>query len=199
VNTGRPVIRGIDLPGPSACVWLQIDHLGRLLVAHEIVTDAPVGIAEWADLIQSDSAQFFPGAQFVDYIDPAAFRVEQTSGQSVAQILFAHGLKPRIAVTQISVRQQAVRDWLTLMVKGAPGMLIDPSCHRLIGGFQGGYYMSNAGVPEKNEYSHVHDAMSYGCSGIVRLQYGEEMKEAVGMHRGRSYQQIRYWHGRLHR
>jgi hypothetical protein len=199
VTTGRPIIRGIDLPGQCAAVWIQLDHLGRLLVAHEVVTDQPTGIAEFADLIQSDSANFFPGAMFTDYIDPKAFSVEQTSGQSVAQMLFAHGLKPRLGVTQISVRQQAVRDWLTLMVKGRPGFLVDPGCHRLIGGFQGGYYMNAAGLPVKTEYSHVHDALSYACSGVVRLQYGEEMKQADGRHQGRPYQQIRYWHGRLHR
>jgi hypothetical protein len=198
VTSGRPIIRGIDLPGSSACVWIQMDHLGRLLVAHEVVTDQPTGIAEFADLIQSESAQYFPGAPFVDYIDPAAFRIEQTSGQSIAQILFAHGIKPRVGVIQISVRQQAVRDWLTLMVKGKPGCLIDPACHRLIGGFQGGYYQNQAGLPVKTEYSHVHDALSYACSGIVRLQYGQEMADARGASRS-SQRTIPYWSGRLRR
>jgi hypothetical protein len=196
VTSGRPMIRGIDLPGSAACVWLQIDHLGRLLVAHEVVSDSPVGIAEFSDIVQAESATMFPGASFIDYVDPAAFRVEQTSGQSIAQIMFAHGLKPRVGVVQINVRQQAVRDWLTLMVKGAPGMLIDPGCHRLIGGFQGGYYMNQNQIPQKTEYSHVHDAMSYGCSGIVRLQYSDELKD-TRYKPGSPGKQMAYWIGRM--
>jgi hypothetical protein len=201
MTSGRPIVRGIDLPGSSACVWAQMDHLGRLLVGHELVTDMPVGIAEFADVIQSESAQYFPGAQFIDYIDPAAFRVEQTSGQSIAQILFAHGLKPRVGVMQVSVRQQAVRDWLTLMVKGAPGMLIDPGCHRLIGGFQGGYFVGQAGIPVKQgDYSHVHDALQYACSGIVRLQYGSELSATQRNRQARSASgRMRYWIGRMNR
>jgi hypothetical protein len=182
-TAGRPIIRGIDIPGHPCCVWCQIDQKGRLLVVHEVVNDAPIGIAEFADVVQSDSATFFPGCTFVDYVDSAAFRVEQTSGQSCAQILFAHGMKPRPAATRLDLRQQAVRDWLTLMVAGGPGLLIDPSCRRLIGGFQGGYFYAKSAVgavsqtPVKNEFSHVHDALQYACSGIVRLQYGNEHKE----------------------
>lgn len=158
VTSGRPVIRGIDVPGHPACVWVQIDQKGRLLVAHELVSDQPLGIAEFSDRVQSESASFFPGATFVDYTDAAAFRVEQTSGQSCAQILFMHGLRPRPGPTQLDLRQQAVRDWLTLMVQGKAGLWVDPDCRRLIGGFQGGYYYARTregattGIPVKNDF-----------------------------------------------
>jgi hypothetical protein len=175
----RPVIRGLDIPGPGACVWVQMDSQGRILVLHELVFDHAIGISEFADTVQSESATYFAGAQFVDYVDTAAFRVEQTSGKSAAQILWEHGIRPRPAPQNISLRLQAVRDALGMAIQGGPGLMIDPSCYRLIGGFQGGYYLGQVGSvpgrytpqPIKNEYSHVHDALQYAMTGIVRLQY----------------------------
>lgn len=175
----RPVVRGIDVPGPGACVWVQMDERGRLLVAHELVMDEAIGTSEFADIVQSESAAYFPGCKFVDYVDPAAMRVEQTSGMSNHQVLYQHGIRARLAPTQIDKRLQAVKDWLTMAVRGEAGLVIDPECHRLVGGFQGGYYLAQVGsgsgvyrpLPLKNTYSHVHDALQYACSGVVRLQY----------------------------
>ena len=51
---------------------------------------------------------------------------------------------------------------------GEPGLLMDPSCVRLINGFIGGYCypeVATTGIfretPLKNKYSHVHDALQY--------------------------------------
>lgn len=197
ITSDRPVIRGIDVPGPGSCVWVQMDRRGRLLVGHELVFDSAIGIAELADTIQSESATFFPGCSFVDYVDPAAFRVEQTSGKSCAHILFEKGIRVRPGPTQIEVRTQAVKDWLTMMVRGEPAFAIDPGCHRLIGGFQGGYFLGQIGstpgrytpTPIKNDYSHVHDALQYACSGVVKLQYAKEVEVEVDTD---------FWLGKLH-
>ena len=183
----RPVIRGIDIPGPGACVWVQMDERGRLLVGHELVADEAMGTGEFADIIQSESATYFPSCRFLDYVDPAAMRVEQTSGLSNHQVLYQHGIRARLAPVQIDKRLQAVKDWLTMAVRGEAGLVIDPYCSRLIGGFQGGYYYSQVGagsgvyrpVPLKNMYSHVHDALQYAVSGVVRLQYAERLEDPV--------------------
>ena len=55
------------------------------------------------------------------------------------------------------------------MVDGNAGFLIDPRCKELIKGFEGGYAYRRIQVsgeryddrPEKNHFSHIHDALQY--------------------------------------
>ena len=60
------------------------------------------------------------------------------------------------------------------LVDGGPGFLLDPSCKTLRRGFQGGYCYRRVQVagedryqdkPDKNRYSHPHDALQYLMSG----------------------------------
>jgi hypothetical protein len=53
--------------------------------------------------------------------------------------------------------------------------MIDPSCRRLINGFLGGYCYPEIGgtgyhrdSPEKNKFSHVHDALQYLMAPLLR-------------------------------
>ena len=118
----------------------------------------------------------------MDYVDPAALRQEPTSGKSNADILREKGLRPMGAGVQIDKRLETVKDWLRMAVQGGPGLLVDPGCHRLIGGFQGGYYYQRVGsaegqiraIPNKGSYSHIHDALQYACNGVARLQYSTQ-------------------------
>jgi hypothetical protein len=58
---------------------------------------------------------------------------------------------------------------LNKMVDGKPAFLIDRRCPTLIKGFEGGYQYKRMQVsgerfddkPEKNMYSHIHDALQY--------------------------------------
>jgi hypothetical protein len=55
------------------------------------------------------------------------------------------------------------------MVEGKPAFLIDRRCQQLIKGFEGGYSYKRMEVsgeryadkPDKNMYSHIHDALQY--------------------------------------
>lgn len=55
------------------------------------------------------------------------------------------------------------------MVDGHSGLLVDFRCRNLIKGFEGGYQYRRIQVsgeryddkPEKNHYSHIHDALQY--------------------------------------
>ena len=59
------------------------------------------------------------------------------------------------------------------MVEGQSGFLIDPRCRTLIKGFEGGYQYKRMQVsgerfddkPEKNHFSHIHDALQYLMMG----------------------------------
>ena len=60
------------------------------------------------------------------------------------------------------------------LVDRKPGLTIDPSCKTLVSGFEGGYHYKRLQVvgterydvsPNKNRFSHVHDAMQYMMLG----------------------------------
>jgi hypothetical protein len=69
-------------------------------------------------------------------------------------------------------RYGAVDDQLAII----DGMLIDPSCTRLINGFLGGYHRKEIGQgtgiyaqePVKNRFSHPHDALQYVMVRLVK-------------------------------
>ena len=69
----------------------------------------------------------------------------------------------------VDLRLEAVSSQLTKMVEGKPALLIDRRCPQLIRGFEGGYAYNRMEVsgeryadkPDKNMFSHVHDAAQY--------------------------------------
>ena len=69
-------------------------------------------------------------------------------------------------------RIAAVERLLSQQVEGKAMFLISPSCAQLIKGFRSGYrykVKKNGEMedkPDKNEFSHVHDALQYGCAVI---------------------------------
>ena len=70
------------------------------------------------------------------------------------------------------LRIQAVERLLSQQLEGKAMYLIDPRCTMLIKGFRSGYrykVKKNGEIedaPDKNEYSHVHDANQYADSVI---------------------------------
>ena len=69
----------------------------------------------------------------------------------------------------VDLRLEAVSSQLTKMVEGKPALLIDRRCPTLIKGFESGYAYKRMEVsgeryadkPDKNMFSHVHDAAQY--------------------------------------
>lgn len=107
--------------------------------------------------------------------DPAGAQRSQADEVTCLDILERHGFKTRPAATNDFLpRRQAVINLLMRMVGSEPGLIIDPSCRMLIDGFDGGYHYARKQVsgeefkeaPEKNEYSHCHDALQYACMAV---------------------------------
>ena len=87
---------------------------------------------------------------------------------------FKLGIEP-IRTNEFVPRRDAVIEWLRRGVGDEPALVIDPGCVMLRRGFNGGYHFRSVPVageerykekPEKNEYSHVHDALQSLCLGI---------------------------------
>ena len=167
--SGQQLYRGWDNSGNTpACVVVCPVSANRLHVLAEFNTVKENIVDFTHRVIQSCNTQF-PNGKYIDYGDPAGENqystregdftsnrqlVEEECGISI--IPGEQRFKTRInAVDQALLRRD--------------GMLIDPSCIRLINGFLGGYHYPEIhhmpGTykkdPAKNKYSHCHDSLQY--------------------------------------
>ena len=92
--------------------------------------------------------------------------------------MLENGFNARPADTNNTTgRLEAVRWWLSRLVgKGQPAMIISPHCRVLIKGYETGYAYRQLNIsgeekytemPDKNRYSHPHDANQYLCLGAM--------------------------------
>jgi hypothetical protein len=108
-------------------------------------------------------------------VDPsAAAKMTQNRQISYAQYLqAATGIEVQLAPTNDIAQRRTAVDTL-LKRKAGLGLTIDPDCVGLIEALAGGYrFKKNGNVyqpqPEKNDHSHIADAMQYlalGCNGL---------------------------------
>ena len=114
----------------------------------------------------------FPGRKTLVIIDPAAFQRVQTDERTVADIYRAEGFTIKPAKTNsIAARIAAVEKFMTRIVDGKYGLVIDPdSANSLVQALAGKYrYRINTkGVkdekPEKSHpWSDIADAFQYMC------------------------------------
>jgi hypothetical protein len=173
-----PLIVGMDFARHPAAVICQIDPRGRLLVLAE-AEEENMGVEMFTNefltpLLASDR---FRGCPHYVVGDPSGVSRSQIGEESVFDALRRLGYPAFPATTnQISPRIRAVEKFLVQQRGGGAAMLIDPSCHVLIQGFQSRYRYkkrSNGAVdmatPEKTRpWADVHDALQYACLGTSK-------------------------------
>jgi hypothetical protein len=182
-NPHLPLIIGFD-PGFvwSAAIFGQQDSHGRVCALREAIGHQMGAERFCKERLKPALAQHFPNAQVLIYADPAANSSAQTDEKTVAQVLKKEmGVPVRSPKTNgIEARLLAVEGYLCRLTDVGPAYLVDPSCTQLIRGFKSGYRyeVSNKGkqadVPDKNEYSHPHDANQYMCMAFD----GEQIRDA---------------------
>ena len=180
-----PIVIGVDFGRTPAAVFKQRDPRGRVLTLGEL-TSENMGIETFINTkLNPYVANRFPGATFVVAPDPAGFAKQQLNEMSLVDVLKQAGYKCIKPPTNDPERRiQAVERLLNQQLEGKAMYLIDPSCEQLIRGFRYGYrykIKKNGELedrPEKNSFSHVHDANQYGDAVIdmnvrgVALQQG---------------------------
>jgi hypothetical protein len=74
-------------------------------------------------------------------------------------------------------RKMAVDEFLCKLVDGQPAFILSPNCTMLRKGFNGGYRRKKVpgmeeyyDEPEKNVYSHYHDALQYLSMSITEME-----------------------------
>jgi len=185
-KTAVPIVRGWDNTGLSPAINLSyLNATGQWCIFKEFpfedtgIMDATEAVILWANM------NLPAGCEVTDYGDPAGNN-RDSNKKSPAMYIQEKAVEYGKAITIIDgiqtfkIRRETVAGRLTKMRNGQPAILIDPSCTRIIDGFEGGYAypeIGNSGVyktePAKNEYSHIHDSIQYPAT---RLFYVEEKK-----------------------
>jgi hypothetical protein len=170
---GVPIVVGMDFGLTPAAVFCQ--HVrGKWLVLHELVAQ-DMGIVRFAEMFRLELAQRFPGSTALVYGDPSGDYRAQTDERTPFQILRSAGIKAYPAGNNdVALRLEAVATALNRLIDGQPAFIVDSRCTHLLKGFRGGYAYRRMQVtgaerydekPDKNKFSHVHDALQYALIG----------------------------------
>lgn len=169
VAASMPLYVGIDFGLTPAAVFAQKVR-GRWFVLSEIVA-IDMGVVRFAELLRTEIATRFDAcSEVLMYGDPAGDFRAQTDESTPFQILRGAGLRAYPTHSNsVDLRLEAVTSQLTKMADGKPALMLDRRCPTLIKGFEGGYSYKRMEVsgeryadkPDKNMFSHVHDAFQY--------------------------------------
>lgn len=177
---GLPLLLGWDFGLTPACVIIQQLPIGTILVLKEFTTTR-MGIRELAETkVLPYLTTELNGYQIKESIgDPAGVASSQiTISDSCINTLCELGIPTSPASTNnLVARIEAVKYFLRLLIDGKAAIQISrKNAEILREGFLGGYhYRRISGVelnkygefPEKNEFSHIHDALQYIVLGLV--------------------------------
>jgi len=171
-----PVVVGLDNGLTAAAVITQQDARGRVIVAGEaVVPDGEtMAFERYFDTILLPALrQVTMSRNVVMVMDPACFQRSQLDARTIAQFVKDRGFQViKASTNKPDKRIGAVEQLLTTMVGEYPRLVIDKERNpTLIKGFEYGYKypqrksgeMNVENGPEKNKFSHVHDALQYAA------------------------------------
>ena len=154
---------------------MQLTSRGQVIVFDELISES-MGIERFSDHVISYCAKRYPMYKFIDYGDPAGTQRSQTDEKSCFQILHSKNVEILPAKQDYTLRLESVRKALLSMTDGLPGFQLHRRCRMLRKGFMGGYQYKRMNLsgfdkyqdkPDKNMYSHPHDALQYVMSMVV--------------------------------
>lgn len=192
---GIPIICGLDYGLNHSAALIQVAPTGQVRLLDELVTEN-CGSRRFAEeylrpLVQSEK---YAGCTFIYTGDPSGNQRATTDEATCIQILRECGFYVDQAITNnFAARRDAVAKFLTQLVGGRPGMLVSPTCRTLVKGFISGYNyrkMRIGGVenrytpqPDKNIFSHPHDALQYACLKLSNANAGIQEDPFTGIRR----------------
>lgn len=177
-----PVVIGLDFGRTPAAVMAQRNVRGQVIVFGE-VTSSNMGIETFLNMkLLPELSSNYNGCSFLVAPDPAGWAKQQIGEISPVDVIKREGFKVIKPNTNNPDRRiQGVERLLSLITEGKPMFIVNQECRELIKGFRYGYrYKLNKqghqdNKPEKNEYSHVHDALQYCCNVLEANQSPGEL------------------------
>lgn len=171
---GDPLYLGWDFGLTPACVVVQISPRGQIRVLKEYTAE-DIGIRTFAKniVIPKLAVDFVYNKVGLSEGDPAGAKGDEIMEElSCIGELSALGIPTSPASTNdIDVRINSVRYFLNLMIDGQPAIIISrEGCPTIRKGFMSGYHFKRMMMsgderyqdkPNKNKYSHPHDALQY--------------------------------------
>jgi PBSX family phage terminase large subunit len=167
------LVVGMDFGLDVSAVFTQLSYRGRLLVLEEIPSD--YGVENFIKyLLMPKLNNDFKKYKVVFVGDPSGINRAQTDERTCFDVFYEHGLNIIPAKSNaLAHRIGSVEYFLNSMVEGKPAFIMNGTkCPRLRKGFMGGYAFKKVrgsqtkftDLPDKNEYSHLHDALQYAAS-----------------------------------
>lgn len=171
-----PLYLGFDFGLTPACVLFQVSPRGQLVI-HDEVVSMDSGLRQFlrdavVPILMTEYAGF---ASYLGFGDLAGTQRAQTDEQTCFDLLREFQIPAHpVASNDLLPRIAAVEEYLLKMVDGMPGLILTPKCKYLRLGFQGKYCRERVqvteerykDVPVKNEFSHIAEALQYGCLGV---------------------------------
>lgn len=187
--TDKPLLLGFDYGLTPACVICQVSPRGQLIVLAELFAK-DMGIRQFArDVVRPFLALNYHGYSFQACGDPAGMSRSDTDEKTCFMELAEEGIACVPALTNSFVgRREAVAKYLTRLVDGQPAFKVDPSCDMIRRGFNGRYQFRRLqvvgaerykDVPDKNEYSHLHDALQYAALHSLNMNNSTEWSKKI--------------------
>lgn len=184
---GLPIYRGWDFGLTPACVFSQVTPNGRWQTFDEMIATS-MGADRFSDEVLLHCATEYPDYEFIDIGDPAGNNRSESEETSCFQVLWGKGIEIEGGDQTLEIRLGSVKRAMNTLVDGKPQLLIHSRCRKLRKGYQGRYKYRRMQTaeeryvdkPDKNEYSHPHDANQYVATrlfgDLVRGQYETTQK-----------------------
>lgn len=176
------VHRGWDFGLTPACVFSQLLPSGRWNTFDELTADS-LGADRFSDQVLAHSAALYSGFKFEDVGDPAGAARAQTDERACFDILRGKGIDIEGGEQALAIRIESVKWALRQTIDdGRPMVSVSSRARMLRKGYQGRYRYRRLNTsderytmePDKNEYSHPHDANQY----IAAKLFGARVRAA---------------------
>lgn len=168
----RLLIVGQDFGRDPWSIICQMDHKGRLMILEEVAA-VDIGLEQHVrrNLIPVLLQERYAGRPLVIVGDPAGEARDSLFEINSFDLLKSMGLPAERAPTNdLDPRIRSVESFLGRQVDGGGAILFDQNrCPTLVQGMNGGYRFSknkdgvSRSLPDKNQWSHVCDALQYVC------------------------------------
>jgi hypothetical protein len=169
---GMPLLVGQDFGRDPCSIICQPDHKGRLLVLGEAPAD-DTGLEQHIQMVLKPMLleERYLGKPVAMIGDPSGTSKSSIYEETTFDVLKRLGFSAYPAPTNdIDPRIRAVEAFLLAQRDGGPAILFDRArCPRIIRAMSGGYRYAKTKdgrrkpAPDKNEFSHIADALQYAC------------------------------------
>lgn len=169
LSSNLPIDIGLDFGRTPAAAIGQRTPFGGWRVRYELCA-FDMGLVAFANELKRFLADKVPGAQIGNITGDPAGNERDARDETAFDILKVAGLQAQPAHTnEFSTRVESVQAVLRRLANGEPAMLIHPDCKMLRRACIDGYHYRKLQIagnryatePNKNEYSHIAEALQY--------------------------------------